>query len=61
MIRKARKITDNNLQTFKEELEMKNWTTLLTIDDPLRAYKDFPSEFQTLYNKHFPIITVLKR
>ena len=61
MIRKARKITDNNLQTFKEELEMKNWTALLTIDDPLRAYKDFSSEFQTLYNKHFPIITVLKR
>ena len=37
-IRKNRKITDNNLQTFKEKLEMKNWTALLAIDDPLRAY-----------------------
>ena len=52
-----RKITDENLRKFNENVSNTNWASFLD-EDPNMAYNNFIDEYSRVYNACFPLKTI---
>ena len=55
---KTRLYTQQNLDKFSLSLRNKDWSSILSCDDPQNAYSSFSNEYLSLYNDCFPLKTV---
>ena len=57
---KFRNYSEENINSFKNNLNEVDWTLVESIDNPNVAYDNFSSIFYNVFNKNFPIITKRK-
>ena len=51
---RLRKLSEDNIQTFKDSLRRLNWNEVLDTDDVTRAYDTFVFQYLYLYDIHCP-------
>ena len=63
IVKKIRPFNEKNVNDFKNNVIMTDWSLVLETEDPNQSYSVFLKQFLTIYNKSFPVkaITIKRK